>query len=52
MFVRFKSMVQLLTIAGGAHVLVTKTMLNKQLKDATDDEIENEKEKFCQYLSC
>ena len=42
----FKSVVQNLTTTGGTCVLASKTMLSKDLNDATDDEIENEKEKF------
>ena len=42
----FKSMVRDLTIAGGAHAFLSKTVLNKDLNYATDDEIENEKRSF------
>ena len=42
----FKSMVQTLKIAGGEHGLVSKVMLKKEVVDATDDEIYNEREKF------
>ena len=43
---RFKSMIQTLKIAGGEHVLVSKVMLGKELAESTDDEIDNEREKF------
>ena len=44
---RFKSMAQTLTIAGRAHILVSKTMLDKnEIEDTTENEIENERKKF------
>ena len=39
-------MTQTLSIAGGGHILTSKAMLGKELKDASDDEIRSEREKF------
>ena len=43
---RFKSMTQTLSISGGGHILTSKAMLGKELKDASDDEIRSEREKL------
>lgn len=43
---RFKSMVQTLKIAGGGHMLVSKTMLGKEIHEAIEAEIDIECEKF------
>ena len=37
----FKYMVKTITIEGRPHILGSKTILNKDLKDTADDEIEN-----------
>ena len=42
---RFKSMVQVLKIAGGAHILVSLTLMGMEIEDATYAEIDEEKEK-------
>ena len=43
---RFKSTIQTLKIAGGDHILVSGTMLGKDLNEATDTELNIERERF------
>ena len=43
---RFKSMVETLKIAGGDHILVSKTMMKKELSAATKAEVNAKKERF------
>ena len=43
---RFKSMVATLKIAGGENILVSSTMLKREMSFATKQQINEEKEKF------
>ena len=43
---RFRLMTETLKLAGGGHILVSETLLEKKIEDATPSEIDAEKEKF------
>ena len=43
---RFKSMIETLKIAGGNHILVSETLVKKEISNATLTEINVEREKF------
>ena len=43
---RFKSMISTLNIAGGEHIFVSKQMLKKELKNATNDKINEGRDRF------
>ena len=47
---RFKSMMSTSKITGSDHIFVSKEMLNKEIKDATVEEINEERYRFVEIF--